>query len=130
MADELSIIGAPDVEISFSSPVDIVTTLISSAASIHNVKNITRAKYAEIQAALEVYNGTLKAHERDFADQMLRQKEESEKLYKSLEIVFDCLKNSSGEHAVYWRDIALRILQTIEQTNKNGPPIANISLNL
>lgn len=130
MASELSIIGVPDVEISFSSPVDIVTTLISSAVSVHNVNNITRAKYAEIQAALKAYDGILKAHERDFADKMLRQKENLDNLYRLLEMAFDGAKSSSGENAAYCRDIALGLMRVIEQVNKNGPPIANVLWNL
>lgn len=130
MADELSIIGVPNVEISFSSPIDIATTLISSIASVHNVKSITRAKYAEIQAALKAYDGILKAHERDFADKMLRQKENLENLYRLLEIAFEGARTGSGENAKYCRDIALGLMQVIEQVNKNGPPIANVYLNL
>ena len=97
MADELSVIDFPDVEISFSSPIDIATTLISSIASVHNVKSITRVKYAEIQAALKAYDGILKAHERDFADKMLRQKENLDNLYRLLEIAFDGARTGSGE---------------------------------
>lgn len=130
MASELSIIGVPDVEISFSSPIDIVTTLISSAVSVHNVNNITRAKYAEIQAALKAYDGILKAHERDFADKMLRQKENLDNLYRLLEMAFDGAKSSTGENAAYCRDIALGLMHVIEQVNKNGPPIANVLWNL
>ncbi len=130
MADELSIVGLPDIEISLSSPIDIATTLISSAASVYNVKNITRAKYAEIQAALKAYDGILKAHESDFANKMLRQKENLDNLYRLLEIAFDGARTGSGENAKYCRDIALGLMQLIGQVNKDGPPIANVSWNL
>ena len=129
MTDKLSI-GIPDVEIAFSSPIDIVTTLISSIASIHSVQNITRSKYAEIQAALKAYEGNLKAHEKDFADKMLRQKENLDNLYRLLEILLDGARTGSGKNAEYCRDMALGLMHVIEQVNKDGPPITNVSWNL
>ncbi len=124
MADELPIIGIS------SSSIDIVTTLISSAASIHNTNKITRAEYAKIQAALEVYNGTLDSHASNFADKMQRQREELDKLHKALDLALDSVNRNSGEHAAIWSNIVSDLLQTIAQVHKDGPPITNISMNL
>lgn len=119
MGDELF----PGVEISFASPSDPVTTLISSITSIHNVNNITRTKYAEIRAALEVYDRKLKTHEKEFADKMLYQQKNLDIYYGFLEKLFDGARTGSGDNAKYCRDLALRLMQVIEQIDKNGPNI-------
>lgn len=130
MADELSNIGIPIIDISLSSPVDIVTALITSAASIHNVNNITRAKYAEIYYALKAYDETLGTYEKAFAEKMLRQKENLDEIYRLLDLAFEGVKDSSVEKAVIWRDMATYLMRLIEKLNKDGPQIPNISWNL
>lgn len=130
MTDELSNIAIPNIDVSLSSPVDIVTTLITSAASIHNVNNITRAKYVEIYSALKAYDETLGTYEKAFAEKMLRQKENLDQIYRLLDVAFEGVKDSSVEKAAIWHDMATHLMRLIEQLNKDGPQIPNISWNL
>jgi len=128
MAGELSVLGDPEISFSLSSPAEIVTALINSIASVRNVKNLTRAKFAEIQGALKACDMVLQSHERDFAAKMLQQKETLDKLYRFLEDLLDGVKN--GDNAAYCRDASISLMHLIEEISKDGPPIVNLTWNL
>lgn len=131
MESELPIADISNIEISVgSSAADIVAALISSAASIHNVDSITRAQYAQIHAALETCNKLLEKREREFAECMLRQKENLDILYRLLEMACSGVKDASSENAGYCRDLAMGLMRLIAQVNKGGPSIINVSMNL
>lgn len=130
MSDELSIFGDPKISFSVSSPVEVVTALITSVASVKNVEKLTKAKHAEIQGALKACDMVLKSHERDFATKMLQQKENLDILYNFLEMMLDGVKNSQGDNAAYCRDISIALMHEIGEISKNGPPIVNLTWNL